>query len=1102
MSRVEFRLLGPVEIHTTTGQVIRLRRRQERLALAVLLLEPGRVVTVERFVDLLWEQAPPPGTRTTVQVLMSRIRAAIASAGDSAGDDAEPARLVARGGGYLLYAEPELVDLHRFGKLVDEARAVEDPHLRYTRLAAALDLWRGPALADAATGAVRERLCGGLEELRFAALSDRIDAELAAGRHATLVAELYRLTDEHPLRERLRAQLMMALYQDGRRAEALEAYRRARQVLVAELGVEPGPQLRALHAGVIAGTAGPDTPPDAVPPTVVPAQLPPGLAGFVGRTAYLDELDVLLSPAGTALSPRTCVVTGTAGVGKTTLVVHWAHRVAARYPDGQIFLDMRGFQNGPRMASAEALPLLLVALGVAAERIPSGADAQTALYRSLLAGRRVLLVLDNVAEAAQVRPLIPGAAGCLVVITSRDRLGGLVAVDGARRLTLDVLAPGDAFDVLAGVAGVERVRAEPAAADELARLCAYLPLALRIAGARLADQPFRTVRGYVADLATAGRLAGLRVDDDPRASVRDAFRLSYEALPAPARRMFRLLGLMPTPAGLAASAAAALAAAPVPEASRALDTLARLHLVATTADGRYACHDLLLEYAAELAGADETAAERDAALRRLLHFYLHVTDRSAAVQFAPVARLPRPESSPGVPGIDFDDRESARAWFAAEWDNLVAAFRHAVSSGPPELAWHLADALNGHLIITGARPEWQFLAETALALACREEDPLAEAAMRYGMGLLCSRIGGHQDALDQHGRAVVLYRRAGWRLGESTAMRCVGVALVRLGRSREAIERFRRALAVDREIGNHAGEAANLAALSAVHEELGELPQAERYLAAVPTTDSARRQHQALVLGNLGLLRYQQGRLAEARDVLERSLMMLRDMGARHSEALALATMGAVHRDAGRLPEAKAAFVAALDIAHETADAQAEVLALNGLSGVDLRLRMPTDAVARLRTALEIAERTGFLRGHVEALVALAEAHTAQGDYELARDQAVDGLALARQSRSVVSVAQAAAALAAAALHLGDLDQCFAHARHALRTQRRAGQRLAQAHTLGILAHAYRRSGHGRAAEACARQARLLREQAGLSDAGSPAAVAGLRDALDVHRGR
>ncbi len=420
------------------------------------------------------------------------------------GDTGEPVRLLALGGGYRLQLQPESVDMHRFGMLIDGARAIKDPNVRAARLAEALALWQGPALADAATGSMRERLCGSLEEARFAAITDWIDAELAAGRHGELVGELSRLIDEHPLRERLHGQLMIALYRCGRRADALEAYQRARR-LVAELGLEPGPQLRELEASIIADTArtgaaiDQQTARTAEP--MVPVQLPPGVADFVGRTSHLRRLDALLGPEARATATVLAVITGTAGVGKTSLAVHWARRVSERFPDGQLFVDMRGFHTGPPMSPVEALALSLGALGVAAERIPISVEGQTALYRSILAGRRVLVVLDNVADADQVRPLLPGDPGCLMLVTSRDRLSGLVALDGAHRLKLDVLPAADAVDVLAHAAGADRIGVDRDSAVELANLCGHLPLALRIAGARLADRPHLGIRRHVEEFA-------------------------------------------------------------------------------------------------------------------------------------------------------------------------------------------------------------------------------------------------------------------------------------------------------------------------------------------------------------------------------------------------------------------------------------------------------------------------------------------------------------------------------------------------------------------------------------------------------------------------
>ncbi|GFJ95907.1 SARP family transcriptional regulator [Phytohabitans rumicis] len=1045
--------------------------------------------------DALWND-PPRSAVSNLQTYVAGLRRAL---GEVAPDN--PTRLETRTWGYRLNVEQEQVDLLTFAEWSRRGRqSVDGGDLTGARryLGRAMALCRGRPLEDVRlSDAARPRLTA-VEERLDQVWTEWVEVRLALGDYDRLIGELRVAAQAKPLRERIWDQLILALHLARRRSEALDTYQRARKVLVDELGIEPSPELQRLHAAVLSddpslngspsartalarvrlGIADSDVAPDTVPvPVPVPAQLPADLTGFVGRTAYLGQLDAFLAERSTATAPVVCVVVGTAGVGKTSLAVHWAHRVADRFPDGQIYLDMRGFHSGPEMAPAEALPLLLAALGVPAEQIPISPDAQAALYRSLMATRRVLVVLDNVADAAQVRPLLPGSAGCLVVLTSRDRLSGLVALDDAYRMTLDVLAPADAVAVLARVAGSERTRADPEAAQDLARLCAFLPLVLRIAGARLADQPHRTVRSYVTELASIGRLAGLRVDGDERANASDAFGLSYRALPAPARRMFRLLSLVPAPGGLSTQAGAALANVSAAEAAGALDTIARLHLAKATADGRYACHDLLLEYAAELTAAHDSAAERDAAVRRLLDFYLRAAERAAAVRAAPMARLPARSAGVDVPEVDFREPGSAGEWLDAEWDNLVAALRHAAATGPAEMVWYLVDTMTSNLYLA-ARPAWQLVVEIGLDIAHREANPLAEAAMRYCYGLLHSRTGQFRDALDQLEQAIVLYRQVGWRPGQSVSLRSAGVALAYLGRSREAIERFRQALAIDREVDDRAGEAACLVNLSAAYEELGELRQAERALTAVLATVSDWPQNRAMALGNLGLLRLLQGRLAEAHEVLEAALAICRSIGARHREAMVLTTLGAVHRDAGRLPVAARVLAAALEIACQTSDSRVEVLALNGLATLDTLLGRPAEAIAKLDTALSVANRTGFLRGHVEALIALSETHRLSGEYALAHRHAADALAQANRSGSIVAIGHAHAATAAAALHLGDIDRCFEHARRALRTQRRAGQRLAQARTLGILAHAYHHSGQIRAADACARQAQQLSEQA------------------------
>jgi tetratricopeptide (TPR) repeat protein len=812
---------------------------------------------------------------------------------------------------------------------------------------------------------------------------------LALGRHSGLVADLRRLTTEHPLRERSHAQLMVALHQSGRRAEALEVFRTLRERLIDELGLEPAPELRELQQQILT-----EEMPVPIPPARPPMRhLPPALAQFVGRRAELDRLDALSTG-----STRLLIIAGAAGAGKTALAVHWAHEVERDYPDGQFYLDMRGFDTGSRVSAAEALPQLLSALGVAVETIPVSPDAQAGLYRSLLAERRMLLVLDNVSSPEQVRPILPGGPGCLVVVTSRDRLGGLVALDGAHRLTLDVLSPPEAHDLLARAVGAARLTSEPEAAADLARLCGYLPLALRIIAARLADQPHRTLGVHVQELASADRMAFLRIDDDARSSVRGAFDLSYRALPAAARRMFRLLGLVPTPGGLSSAAAAALAAVPIGEAEELLDKLARLHLVRPVTADRHACHDLLLEFAAELV-TDDPLAYRQAAVTRLLTFYLATVDQAGTLLTSQaVPRLPRTPVAEGAEPVEIADSEQARRWIHLEWDNLVAGLRHAAASGPRPMAWHLADALDGssYLFPSISRPEWKAIVETALAAALAENDPHGEAAMRRHLGVIHWHMAEFPAAIEQHSRAARLFGETGWRQGELAALRGQGAALAQLGRMREAIDLFERALAVADDLNDLFGQVSNLNNLAAAWVELGDSDRAADYLvAALPLLEDSRYSgHEIGVYGTLGLIRYEQGQVDAAVEAFEQALATARALGDRRLEADSLVTMGAIHRDAGRYAAATETFTEVLDIARQNHHPLNEILALNGLASIDILRNHSCEAIERLHAAQHLIARTSYHLGHADTLVLLAEAHHSLGQHQDASANAELALAV------------------------------------------------------------------------------------------------------------
>ncbi|NEA35029.1 BTAD domain-containing putative transcriptional regulator [Streptomyces sp. SID13031] len=912
---MEFRLLGPVEIFSASGETVRLRRRQERLALAVLLLEPGRVVTSERLVDMLWERPPPSATRSALPTLISRVRMALASAADAS----EPVPLLARGGGYLLQVRPESVDVHRFRLLVDESHAIEDPDGRSARLAAALELWRGPPLADAATGAVRDRLCGGLEELRFAAESDRIDAELEAGRHATLVAALYRLVDEHPLRERLRAQLMIAQYRCGRRAEALQTYQRARQVLVAELGLEPGPQLRAVHADIIADTVesgayrGP-----VAPRTTKPVQLPPDLGGFVGRAAQLRELDSQLAARSTATAAQTCVITGTAGAGKTALAVHWAHRVADQFPDGQLYVNLRGFDPKlPPVGADTAVRGLLEALDVPAARMPATTDAQIGLYRSLLAGRRVLVLLDNARDAEQVRPLLPGAPGCLVLVTSRSQLTSMIALEGALPLDVGLLSRDEALELLANRIGADRIAGEPVAADEIIALSAQLPLALAIVAARAATNGGQPLAALARELRAAGSLDPFD-GGDTVTDIRAVFSWSYHALGASEARLFRLLGLHPGP-HLATPAAASLAGAPAPQVQAWLTTLARAHLVVEHTNGRYTLHDLLRTYAAELAHIHDSPAVRRVATHRALDHYLHTSVGAHHLLSPHHEPIPLAPATSGTALEPIPDDRQATAWFTANHSVLLAAIRQAAGAGLDAYAWQLARAMMEFLDRQGQWHDQEDVFRVALAAARRLGDPAGQAHAHRGLGRAYSCLGRHDEAYAQLQLALVLYRDIGDRAGQARTHVNLAAVLEKDGRGADASRQDHEALVLFGALGDLAGQARALNNIGWYHALQGNHLQAISCCRqALDLHEKTRdRRGRANVWHSLGYAHHHLRRYGEAITYFQDALELYRQVADRYHEADTLVHLGDTQHAAGDPGLARRSWQHARDILAE-----------------------------------------------------------------------------------------------------------------------------------------------------------------------------------------
>ncbi|MET0134108.1 MAG: BTAD domain-containing putative transcriptional regulator [Kibdelosporangium sp.] len=534
---MEFILLGPMEAWHE-GAPVPLGGPQRRCVLALLLLQPGRVVPLDRLAEIVWGDAPPAKVRSAVRMHVSRLRKALAG---------DPEVVVgARHSGYVVDIDPQRVDLHRFRRLVADARAGTDSSRSRRLLGEALRLWRGKPLAGLVGEEPRKRLCGGLDEERMSALEQRIELDLQTGRHNAVIAELTQLAADHPARERLAELRMLALYRCGRPTEALAAYQQIRAHLVEEFGIEPGEALRSLQGEVLNADRSWSAPAVGLgePRLPIPRQLPADVASFTGRGKLLKELDHLHPAVGDrgATPVVIAAIAGMAGVGKSALGVHWAQQVRDEFPDGQLYVNLRGCAAGPPMRPIEALTHFLRALGAPAHHIPTEVETAAGLYRSLLSDKRVLVMLDNASHAEQVRPLLPGSTTCRVLVTSRDMLTDLVARHGARRLVLDVLTRQEAASLITRILGADRASAEPDAVAELARVCARLPLALRIAVANLADRPHDTIAGYVAGLcAGSKRLDALRIEAELVAAG-TVFEPPHRCLPPDVQRVFRLSG--------------------------------------------------------------------------------------------------------------------------------------------------------------------------------------------------------------------------------------------------------------------------------------------------------------------------------------------------------------------------------------------------------------------------------------------------------------------------------------------------------------------------------------------------------------------------------
>ncbi|HUN36818.1 MAG TPA: BTAD domain-containing putative transcriptional regulator [Trebonia sp.] len=885
--------------------------------LATLLLNAGRVVSVDDLAEALWGPSPPPSARVTVQNYVMRLRKALGTAG---------ARISTQPHGYIIHADPDEVDVSRFETNLDKARAAarnSSWRVAAVEAQAALSLWRGEPLADIDSDLLETREGPRLKEMRLQAVETRIDADLHLGRHAEVVTELRELTAKHPLRERLHGSLILALYRDERRAEALAAYQQARQILVEELGTEPGVALQKLHRQVLFAEPvlavpepAPPTRPAAVPP--MPRQLPPGTRYFVGRALELAMMTEILDTPGTE-APGEVVIGGTAGVGKTALALHWAHQSANRFSDGQLYVDLHGFGPAGVPVSAEAAVRgFLQALGVPANKMPQDTDARAALYRSLLAEKRVLVLLDNARDEAQVRPLLPASPGSMVVVTSRNQLSGLAATDGARLLSLEVLSHDEAICLFTARVGTDRAAAEQATIADIARLCGRLPLALAVAAARAATRPAHSLASVAAELHDTDRRLEVLDTGDPMASVKAVFSWSYRQLCQESARMFRLLGLHAGP-DISVRAAASLAGIGEPQARCLLDELARAHLMTEHVGGRYTFHDLLHAYAADAAATCDSESARSGAVGRVLDHYLQTAHRGAALLQSAQEPIILTPAGPGTTPEQLTDHEQALTWFDVEHPVLLAAVSLAAQSGFSTHSWQLAWAITPYLTRRGEYQERVTTQRLALAAAAQVDDRTGQAVSSRLLAQASAILGDHEQALAHYSKSLMFYRELGNRMGEAKIHQCLGLLAEHQGRYTEAIGEAQVSLTLFRAISDKAGEVEALNNLGWYYSLAGDARKAQELCkqALALNAETGHRWAEASILDSLGYTEHLLGNFGQAVACYDGALSICRELGYRLNEADILAHLGDTRHAEGNLPSARGAWTQALTIYEE-----------------------------------------------------------------------------------------------------------------------------------------------------------------------------------------
>ncbi|WP_283133072.1 AfsR/SARP family transcriptional regulator [Rhizohabitans arisaemae] len=980
---MDFCILGVLEA-AAGGRRLDLGGTRQQAVLATLLLHANRPVSIGRLTEVIYGDNPPATSRVQVQICISALRRMFTAHGYC---DA----IVTHSQGYLLQVDEERVDAFRFEDFILRARCARDkrdPGEAVTLFRQALGLWRGPAL-DGIESRLLQVEANRLNELRIAANEACIQLELDLGKHHELVGELTKLVQEHPLRERLVGQLMIALYRSGRQAEALQVYRNAHRVMIDELGIEPNERLQQLEYAILTASESlnlPDPPAKvAVEPAVgVPCMLPTGIADFTGRDRQITAIrrHLTTAPSGSArFAVPIIAIVGRAGIGKTTLAVHIAHDVAQHFPDGQLFADLHGV--APRAVSPmQVLERFLRVLGVPGNAIPDGLEERAETYRNLIADSRVLIVLDDVSGESQVLPLLPGNPQAAIIITSRSRLGGLA---GVTHVDLDVFDAAHSMELLSRIAGVERVHADTHSASMLVDLCGRLPLALRIAGSRLAARP----HWNIGQLAERLRDETRRLDEliHGEMGIRASISLTYEGLGDEARRLFRRLAILDSHV-LPAWIAAPLLDQPFPVAQDLLDDLVDAQLIEVVHAGRgaytqYQFHDLIRVFARERLAAEEPAPERTATLSRALSALLVLADAAQCREFGTTVPIPG-EVIHWSPSKELIDRLIATPfeWFERERLVLVSGIRQAAQAGLVEICWSLAVAATRFFESRVYLDDWRETHEIAREATAQAGDRHGHAMVLYRMGMLSFTEQHFDDARRELETAMGLFTDI--RDSQGFALATSALALMdRLnGRLKEAVDRSEQAIAIFRATGDHVSAAFALHSLAQLHLDCGNVEDAKRLLreALIHSRSGGNRRVNAQVLHRMGRAHLQAGEFALSVDAFTAALAIVRDICDTTGEAYVQHGLGMARLRQGERVAASRALHLALELATSAQQRLAEADALEGLGELALASGDPMLAASYFRQTTDLFQVMNMPLQEAQTLTLLCEACQAVGD--------------------------------------------------------------------------------------------------------------------------